>query len=96
MNGTTTATTTAKALSVSGLPRATKSPRNDGHCHDKTATTKWKKAKGISETATPHPALSRKGRGNVCVIIYLSEMQLKFSREGRPHGVAPTVRSLIK
>jgi hypothetical protein len=29
-----------------------------------TAKTKWKKTNDIPETATPHPALSRKGRGN--------------------------------
>jgi hypothetical protein len=33
--------------------------RNDGYDYDKMENDN-----GISETATPHPALSRKGRGN--------------------------------
>jgi hypothetical protein len=58
-NDTPTATTTAKALSVSGLPRADKAAtRNDGQ------KQYGKRQTAFPETATPHPALSRKGRGN--------------------------------
>jgi hypothetical protein len=63
-----TATTTAKALSVSGLPRGDKAPtRNDDHCHGKNhdnTTAKFENSNGILEPATPHSALSRKGRGD--------------------------------
>jgi hypothetical protein len=41
-----------------------RAPRNEDHCLDyDTSTAKWKTTKAYSETATPHPALSRKGRG---------------------------------
>jgi hypothetical protein len=39
-------------------------PRNDDPSGNDTITTKWKTTTALLETATPHPALSRKGRGN--------------------------------
>jgi hypothetical protein len=47
----------SNGISVSGLPRATRRPRNDGQ-------KKAENDSGNIETATPHPPLSRKGRGN--------------------------------
>jgi hypothetical protein len=71
-------TATTKALSVSGLPRGDKAPtRNDGYDHGNgngkvengiegfcAFPQNDRHGNGILETATPHPALSRKGGGN--------------------------------
>jgi hypothetical protein len=40
-------------------------PRNDDHCYDGRQRQNWKTTTTFLETATPHPALSRKGRGKV-------------------------------